>query len=52
MKINTLAVKNPYLDRAVQIKQKPIQQAAPPKDNINIASALNINKGTIIDIKI
>lgn len=61
MKINTLAIKNPYLDKADNVKQKQKivkQISATPLNNvnntdkINIASAVNINKGTIIDIKI
>ena len=61
MKINTLAVRNPYLDKAGQLKQKQKiieKKLAMPINNTNnvnkisMEAAMNINKGTIIDVKI
>ena len=54
MKINTIQIRNPYLDKTIQsVKQSPkqhieIQQPKQSKKVVNV----ELNKGSIIDVVI
>ena len=50
MKVNLIQVRNPYLDKMVQ-PQKIKQAVAPVKQPQKMVSA-DLNKGTILDIRI